>query len=64
MSYWFKALAVLGEDPGLIPNTHMTAHSICYSSPRGSDAFSWSSWALGIYIMYRYTFKHSYIQNK
>lgn len=34
MAQWLKALAALAEDLGLIPRTHVSAHNVCYSSPR------------------------------
>jgi hypothetical protein len=45
MTQWLRALVALAENPGLIPSTHMAAHSICNSSPKESDTF-WPSQVL------------------
>jgi hypothetical protein len=34
-------LSALAESLGLVPNTHMDAHTICNSRPKGSDALFW-----------------------
>lgn len=41
MAQWIKALAALGEDLGLVPNTHMVDCSQPNSSCRGFNAPLW-----------------------
>jgi len=53
MAQWLGKLAVVPEDPGLIPNNHMAAHK---SSPscKGSDVVFWPLWASGIHTVHRH----------
>lgn len=58
MAFWFRALAALQEDPFFMTSTHMAAHSVPYSSLRGSDTLFWHqacTWSTDIHAA-----KHPY----
>ena len=44
MALQFRALATLAEDQGLIPGTHMAAHTIPKSSSERSGTLSGLGW--------------------
>lgn len=41
MPQWLRAHVVLGEDPTLIPSSHMTLTTVHISSSRGSNTLFW-----------------------
>lgn len=56
-----KALAVLAEDWNSIPSTHMKAHNLFNSNPKGSYAFLWPLWVPDIHVMHIHTYKQTLI---
>jgi hypothetical protein len=46
MTQELRNLAVLPEDSGSIPSTHIVAHSLLELQSQGSNALFWTLWAL------------------
>jgi hypothetical protein len=51
---WLRPLAVLQQDQGLIPSTHMVAHKHLNCSS-GSNTLFWPVWAPGVYMFHVHT---------
>jgi hypothetical protein len=62
MAQWLRALTA-PEDLGLIPSTHVEAHTICYPSSRGSKGLYWSPWAPVMQAVHRYACKQTPIKS-
>lgn len=54
MAHQLRALAVLPEDPRLVPSPHTGTHNVCNFSPRGPDALSGllGNYVYVVYVVY------------
>lgn len=62
MAQWFKALAVLSEEPHSSLGTHMVTWELttdCSSSSRCSDILFWPPQAAGTYVVHIHTLRYN-----
>jgi hypothetical protein len=56
---WLQALAVLPEDPGLIPSTHLAAKTLYKSSSSAYGILSWHVSGTQTYMHVKHLFKNN-----